>query len=133
MEDLSDIQLPIDMQPTLRLKTSPNDANRSGDIFGGWLMSQLDIAGAIVAYERAKGNIATVAVKDLQFKKPLFVYDLVSFYAKVVSVGKTSLTVHVEVYAQRNRDGKKETVKVADSTIVYVAVSKPGVKRELSK
>ena len=118
-------------QPALRIKTSPNDANKSGDIFGGWLMSQIDISGALVASERSHGKVVTVAVKNLVFLQPLYVYDLVSFYANVTKVGKTSITVEVEVYAQRHAD-RTEVLKISDATLVYVAVSKPGEKRSIS-
>src|SRR3990167_8206660 len=100
-KDVQIITLPIDKLPTLRVKTRPNDANSSGDIFGGWLMSQIDVACAIVATERAKGPVVTVAVKELTFLQPIYIYDLVSFYAKVVKIGTTSLVVEVNVYAQR--------------------------------
>lgn len=122
---------PKDQQPVLRVKTLPNDANADGSIFGGWLMSQLDIAGWIATTEYSGGYVATVAVKNIQFLQPLFVYDLVSFYAEVAHVGKTSITVDIEVYAQRFRDSNK-IVKVSEATLVYVALSKPGVKREIS-
>jgi acyl-CoA thioesterase YciA len=125
------IKLP-QQEAILRVKTLPNDANRSGDIFGGWLMSQIDIAGAIVATKHGQGHMVTVAVKQLLLLKPLFIYDLVSFYANVKAVGKTSITVDVEVYAQR-APLWKEVEKISDATLVYVAVSKPGVKRELPK
>ena len=108
----------------------PADTNPNGDIFGGWLMSQIDIAGSVVAVERAKGPVATVAVKELQFIAPIFVYDLVSFYSDVKAVGKTSITVFVEVFAQRRGD-YSEVVKVSEATLVYVAVSEPGKKRSL--
>ncbi len=124
-------QLPIDKQPTLRVTTRPNDANKSGDIFGGWLMSQIDIAGAIAAAERAKGAVVTVAVKELQFIRPLFVYDLVSFYAEVTATGKTSITISVEVYAQRYLSGDGMMEKISEATLVYVAVSAPGIPREV--
>ncbi|MBA2653885.1 MAG: acyl-CoA thioesterase [Gammaproteobacteria bacterium] len=115
--------------PVLRIKTLPNDANRSGDIFGGWLMSQIDIAGAIVATKKTLGHVVTVAVKDLTFLQPLFVYDLVSFYVDIEKMGKTSITVKVEVYAERlTHPG---LIKVSDATLVYVAVSQPGIKREI--
>ncbi|MES2998279.1 MAG: hotdog domain-containing protein [Pseudomonadota bacterium] len=120
----------------LRVKTRPNDANKSGDIFGGWLMSQIDIAGAIAAAHRAKGPVVTVAVKELTFIKPLYIYDIVSFYTKIISVGKTSITVEVEVYAERYNYEENKTelsrVKVSDATLIYVAVSKPGKKRLIS-
>lgn len=123
--------LPIDQQPLLRIKTQPNDANASGDIFGGWLMSQIDIAGAILAAQKACGPVVTVAVKELVFLKPLYIYDLVSFYGDIVRTGKTSITVSVEVFAQRIRKSNIETVKVSDALLVYVAVTEPGVKRSL--
>lgn len=121
----------IDKQPTLRVTTMPNDANAAGDIFGGWLMSQIDIAGAIEAKVRAKGPVATISVKELVFDKPLFVYDLVSFYTDITRVGKTSIEVSVEVFARRMREGEFQTIKVAWATFVYVAISKPGVKRQV--
>jgi acyl-CoA thioesterase YciA len=126
------VELPVDRSPILRVTTRINDANPSGDIFGGWLMSQIDIAGAIVAAERAKGPVVTVAVKDLQFIKPLYVHDLVSFYADVVRVGSTSLTVYIEVFAQRQRQYTYEAVKVSDATLVYVAVTEPGKPRKIT-
>lgn len=125
------IKLP-ERQPTLRVKTRPNDANQSGDIFGGWLMSQIDVAGAIVAADRAKGFVVTVAVKQLTFLKPLFVYDIVSFYAEVQEVGNTSITVSIQTYAERAPQ-RSEVIKISDATLVYVAVKKPGEKREIPK
>jgi acyl-CoA thioesterase YciA len=123
---------PPKREPTLRTVTRPNDANPNGDIFGGWLMSQIDIAAATCAGYRAKGPVVTIAVKELLFLKPLFVYDLVSLYAEVVKVGRTSLTVHVEVFAERNRGSHGEQpIKASDATLVFVAVSKPGVPREV--
>ena len=125
----------IKSDPTLRVKTRPNDANKGGDIFGGWLMSQIDIAGAIAAARRTKGPVVTVSVKELTFIKPLFIYDIASFYTKVISAGKTSVTIAVEVYAERYKKGETELseIKVSDATLVYVAVSKPGKKRLVPK
>lgn len=119
------------LEPTLRVKTRPNDANKGGDIFGGWLMSQIDIAGAIAAAQRAKGPVVTVAVKELKFLQPLFIYDIASFYTKVTAVGKTSVTIEVEVYAERYQEEVclASHVKVSEARLVYVAVSKPGEKR----
>ena len=119
----------LDKQPTLRVRTMPNDTNASGDIFGGWLMSQIDIAGAIEAQVRSKGAVATIAVKELIFHKPLFVYDLVSFYTNVIRVGNSSIEVSVDVFARRLENGEFKTVKVSWAKLVYVAISKPGVKR----
>lgn len=124
---------PHDRQPTLRVRTTPNDANQLGDIFGGWLMSHIDIAGAIEAKVRAKGNVSTVAVKELLFIKPLFVYDLVSFYTSIEKVGNTSITVKIEVFSTRMKAEEFETIKVSDATLVYVAISQPGTKRTVPK
>ncbi|MEQ1525963.1 MAG: acyl-CoA thioesterase [Gallionella sp.] len=99
----------------------PSDANYTGDIFGGWLMGQVDIAGSIPAVNRAKGRVATVAVNSFVFKQPLFVGDIVSFYADIIKIGNTSITVDVEVYVQRN-PAKPECVKVTEATLTYVAV-----------
>lgn len=116
-------------EPILRIKTLPNDANQTGDIFGGWLMAKIDIAGAILAAKKTKGHVVTVAVKELFFLQPLFVHDLVSFYADIVNIGKTSITVKVEVYSESlSRPG---FIRVSEAIIVYVAVSRPGVKREI--
>ena len=118
--DLS-VRLPTDKEPTLRLVPMPADANSSGDIFGGWVMSQVDIAGSIPAIRRARGRVVTVAVNSFVFRKPVMVGDIVSLYAEVVKVGRTSITVNVEVYAQRN-PVKEECVKVTEATLTYVAV-----------
>jgi acyl-CoA thioesterase YciA len=99
----------------------PADANFAGDIFGGWIMSQVDIAGSIPAIRMARGRVATIAVNSFVFKKPVFVGDLVSFYGRVVKVGRTSITVDVEVFAQRRPLGD-ECVKVTEATLTYVAV-----------
>jgi acyl-CoA thioesterase YciA len=98
----------------------PSDANYTGDIFGGWIMSQVDIAGSIPAIELARGRVATVAVNSFVFKQPVMVGDVVSFYARVVRVGRTSITVDVEVYARRRE--LHEEVKVTEATLTYVAV-----------
>ncbi|MBI3938628.1 MAG: acyl-CoA thioesterase, partial [Betaproteobacteria bacterium] len=93
--------LPAGKDVTLRVVPMPADANQNGDIFGGWIMAQVDIAGSISAVRLAKGRVATVAVNSFLFKQPVFVGDLVSLYAEVIRVGRTSITVNVEVYAQR--------------------------------
>ena len=111
--------LPPD-QPVLRVVAMPGDANVYGDVFGGWIMAQVDIAGAIPATMRANGRVATIAVNSFLFKQPVFVGDLLSFYGKITRVGNTSITVQVEVYAQRNRLDE-EIVKVTDATLTYVA------------
>jgi acyl-CoA thioesterase YciA len=108
-------------EPTIRVAAMPSDANYTGDIFGGWLMGQVDVAGSIPALHRAKGRVATVAVNSFVFKQPIFVGDVVSFYTKIVKVGRTSITVDVEVYAQRD-PAKPVCVKVTEATLTYVAV-----------
>ncbi|OFZ67999.1 MAG: acyl-CoA thioesterase [Betaproteobacteria bacterium RBG_16_56_24] len=108
-------------EPTIRVAAMPSDANYTGDIFGGWLMGQADIAGSIPALHRAKGRVATVAVNSFVFKQPIFVGDVVSFYTRIVKVGTTSITVEVEVYAQRD-PAKPVCVKVTEATLTYVAV-----------
>jgi acyl-CoA thioesterase YciA len=115
------VVLPKDREPTLRLVPMPADSNSTGDIFGGWVMSQVDIAGSVPAVRLARGRVATIAVNSFVFRQPVLVGDLVSFYAEVVKVGLTSITVSVEVYAQRNPQ-KEETVKVTEATLTYVAV-----------
>lgn len=109
-----------DSMPTLRVMPMPSDANVHGDVFGGWIMSQVDIAGALPAVRRANGRVGTVAVNSFVFKQPVFVGDLLSFYAKIVKTGTTSITVNVEVYAERNRL-QSEVVKVTEATLTYVA------------
>lgn len=111
---------PAGREPTLRVVPMPSDANYTGDIFGGWIMSQVDIAGSIPAIELAKGRVATVAVNSFVFKQPVMIGDVVSFYARVVRLGRTSITVDVEVYARRR--SLHEVVKVTEATLTYVAV-----------
>jgi len=109
-------------EPTIRVAAMPSDANYTGDMFGGWLMGQVDIAGSIPALHRAKGRVATVAVNSFVFKQPIFVGDVVSFYTRILKVGNTSITVEVEVYAQRD-PAKPTCVKVTEATLTYVAVN----------
>jgi acyl-CoA thioesterase YciA len=106
--------------PVLRVMPMPADANVHGDVFGGWIMAQVDVAGAIPAARRANGRVATIAVTSFLFKNPVFVGDLLSFYGRIVKTGTTSVTVEVEVYAERMRL-QAEVVKVTEATLVYVA------------
>jgi acyl-CoA thioesterase YciA len=108
-------------EPTLRVVAMPTDCNYTGDVFGGWVMAQVDIAGSIPALSRARGRVATVAVNSFVFKQPLFMGDVVSFYADIEKVGRTSITVNVEVYVQRDPI-KPTCVKVTEATLTYVAV-----------
>lgn len=114
--------LPDGEQPVLRIVPMPADTNAHGTIFGGWVMSQVDIAGSVAAWDRAQGPIVTVAVNSFVFREPVFVGDLVSFYARVLRVGRTSITVDVEVFAQRRRDGDVQTVRVTEAQLTYVAI-----------
>jgi acyl-CoA thioesterase YciA len=119
----SKVELPAGKQPTLRVVPMPADANQHGDIFGGWIMAQVDVAGGVTAARHARGRVATVAVNAFSFKQPVFIGDVLSFYADIVRIGNTSITVHVEVYAQRN-PADIETVKVTEATLTFVATDK---------
>ncbi len=119
-----------DRHPTLRVVPMPSDVNYHGDVFGGWIMSQVDIAGAILAVQRARGKVATVAVNSFVFKQPVFQGDVVSFYATLARVGRTSITVDVEVYAQRKL-GDEESVRVTEASLTYVAVGEDRRPRPL--
>ena len=121
-------QLPKDQEPTTRVLAMPTDTNAGDDIFGGWIMSQVDIAASVAAYRRAHGKVVTVAVNEFQFHQPVFVGDLISCYAEVVHVGNTSLSVHVEVYAERDR-GEIECIKVTKANLTFVAIGKDGKPR----
>lgn len=117
-------------QPALRLVPMPADLNQNGDVFGGWVMAQVDVAGAIPAMRRARGRVATVSVNSFLFKQPVSVGDIVSFYAQIVRIGQTSITVNVEVYAERNY-ADLITVKVTEAQLTYVAIDSNGKKRDV--
>ncbi|MBA3996624.1 MAG: acyl-CoA thioesterase [Candidatus Accumulibacter sp.] len=117
-------------QPALRVMPMPSDVNQNGDVFGGWIMAQVDVAGAIPAMRRARGKVATVSVNSFLFKQPVSVGDVVSFFAEVVETGRTSIKVNVEVYAERH-PANPLTVKVTEATLTYVAIDQHGSKREL--
>jgi acyl-CoA thioesterase YciA len=116
-------------EPALRSIAMPADANPDGDIFGGWVLSQMDLAGGTMARQRAKGRVATVAVNAMTFLLPVYVGDDVSCYARIDKVGRTSITVCIETWAQR-RDGG-ERVKVTEGTFVYVAIGENRKPREV--
>ncbi|HYA36833.1 MAG TPA: acyl-CoA thioesterase [Candidatus Methylomirabilis sp.] len=127
-------QLP-NRHATLRVVPMVKDTNAAGDVFGGWVMSQVDIAGSIAAVRRAKGRVVTVAVNAFHFVAPVSVNDLVSFYARVVKVGTTSITVDVEVYAERGlrSPAPGEVVKVTEAVLTYVAVDENRKKRPVPR
>jgi len=115
-------------QPALRIVPLPADLNPAGDVFGGWIMSMADIAGSIAARRRARSRVTTVAVNSFVFKQPVSVGDLVSFYADIVSVGNTSITVDVAVYVERNPENTI-ALKVTEARLTYVAIDHNGNKR----
>jgi acyl-CoA thioesterase YciA len=123
-------KLPEGKLPALRVMPMPADANIHGDVFGGWIMAQVDIAGGVHAARRANGRVATIAVTSFLFKQPVFVGDLLSFYSKVIKTGHTSITVEVEVYAERMRL-EADVVKVTEATLVYVATDENRKPRPL--
>lgn len=120
-----------DKVPELRLPCMPADTNQGGSIFGGWIMSQVDIAGSIPASLRAKGNVVTRAVDSFEFKKPVFVGDILSCYAEVTGTGRSSVTVKVDVFAERSTKGDIECIKVTEAQLVYVAIDEFGKPRKL--
>jgi acyl-CoA thioesterase YciA len=124
------IQLPNDKQPAIRVAAYPKELNPGGCIFGGWIMSQVDVAGAITAHERAKGLTATVGVKSFEFHEPVFVGDVISCYTDIIKTGRTSITIKVEVFAERNPVNKK-VVKVTEAELTYVALDENRKPRKL--
>jgi acyl-CoA thioesterase YciA len=122
--------LPSDMELVLKVIAMPADCNASGDIFGGWVMAQVDLAGSVIPARYARGRVATVAVKEFIFKQPVRPGDLLSLYACAVRVGRTSVTVRVEVYAERLRT-QGEYIKVTEATLTYVAITDQGEPRPL--
>ena len=117
---MSPVETPPTLDPALRTIAMPADANASGDIFGGWVLSQMDLAGGSLAGQRARGRVATVAITSMSFHLPVFVGDEVSCYGRVIKVGRSSMTVHIESWAWRHRSG--ERVKVTEGTFTYVAI-----------
>ena len=130
LPDSKPLGLPDDRQLVMRVMPMPADSNANGDIFGGWIMAQVDQAGAVLPARLAKGRIATVAVNQFVFKQPVSVGDLLSFYARVERVGRTSVTVNVEVYAERN-PANLTVVKVTEANLTYVAIDAQGKPRPL--
>ena len=106
--------------PILRVVPMPSDINANGHIFGGWVLSQMDIAAGIVASRRAKGSVATVAIDRMEFISPIHVRDLISVYAEVEKVGRTSMTIRIEVVARR--DGGEQEIRVTEGLFTFVAI-----------
>ncbi len=126
------LALPKGKIPALRVVPMPADSNHNGDIFGGWIMAQVDVAGGTVAGRVARGRVATVAVNSFTFKQPVQIGDVLSCYAEVQRIGNTSITVNVEVYAERGRADTK-VVKVTEATLTFVAIDREGKPRPVPK
>lgn len=126
------VVLPTDKELVLKVIPLPADMNGNGDIFGGWVMAQVDLAGSVLSARHVRGRMATVAVNEFIFKQPVRVGDLLSFYSSVTRVGNTSITVHVEVYAERMRDQGKY-LKVTEASLTYVAIDEQGRPRPIPK
>ena len=120
-----------DAELVLRMIPMPSDSNANGDIFGGWVMAQVDLAGAVLPVRIAKGRIATVAVNEFVFKQPVSVGDLLSFYARITRIGRTSVSVNVEGWAERNPTDW-QVVKVTEANLTYVAIDRDGQPRPLA-
>ena len=124
------LQPPSDEELVLKVIPMPADSNANGDIFGGWVMAQVDLAGSVIPARYAGGRIATVAVNEFIFKQPVRVGDILSFYSKLTRIGKTSITVKVEVYAERFQ-AQGRFVKVTEANLTYVAIDENGRPREV--
>jgi len=129
---LSPPQLADGSQLVLRMIPMPADVNANGDIFGGWVMAQVDLAGSVLPYRLIRGRMATVAVNQFIFKQPVRVGDLLSFYARIERIGNTSVTVHVAVYAERD-PVNPQVVKVTEANLTYVAIDQDGRPRPVPK
>jgi acyl-CoA thioesterase YciA len=116
---------PNNLEPAIRVVMMPRDTNPMGTIFGGIILSHIDVAGAVEAHRHSERMLVTVAMHEVKFLAPVFVGDLVSFYTETVKLGTTSLTVRVTVDARR-RQAPHETVRVTQAEVVYVAVDEPG-------
>lgn len=130
---MSDVQTPAlpDIPPVGRVIAMPADTNPEGDIFGGWLLAQMDLAGATPAFERAGGRCATVALDGMVFHQPVAVGDEVSIYARVVKTGRTSVRVHVEAWKRSRGEAQAQSVRVTEGVFTYVAIDHNRKPREL--
>jgi acyl-CoA thioesterase YciA len=126
------VALPLDKELVLKVIPMPADCNANGDIFGGWVMAQVDLAGSVIPARHTLGRMATVAVNEFVFKQPVRVGDILSFFSEVTRVGRTSVTVKVEVFAERFRS-QGRYIKVTEASVTYVAIDDQGRPREISK
>ena len=124
--------LPTDQELVLKVIPMPGDCNANGDIFGGWVMAQVDLAGSVLPARYTQGRMATVAVNEFIFKQPVRVGDILSFFSKVVRIGRTSISVKVEVFAERFRN-QGSYIKVTEALVTYVAIDDAGKPREIPK
>ena len=126
------VQLPTDQELVLKVIPMPGDCNANGDIFGGWVMAQVDLAGSVIPARYTQGRMATVAVNEFIFKQPVRVGDILSFFAKLTRIGRTSITIKVEVYAERFH-AQGVYIKVTEASLTYVAIDEAGQPREVPK
>lgn len=124
-------KLPTDKELVLKVIPMPADCNGNGDIFGGWVMAQVDLAGSVLPARHVEGRIATVAVNEFVFKQPVRVGDILSLFASVSRIGNTSITVQVEVYAERFR-AQGQYIKVTEASLTYVAIDDAGRPRKIN-
>ena len=124
--------MPSDKELVLKVIPMPADTNGNGDIFGGWVMAQVDLAGSVIPARHVNGRMATVAVNQFIFKQPVRVGDICSFFAHVTRIGNTSITVDVEVFAERFK-AQGQFVKVTEATLTYVAIDEQGRPRPIAK
>ena len=129
---IASTDLPADKELVLRVIPMPADCNANGDIFGGWVMAQVDLAGSVLPARYAMGRMATVAVNQFVFKQPVRVGDILSFYAKMERIGRTSMTVNVGVYAERFAN-QGRYIKVTEATLTYVAIDDNGQPRTVPR
>ncbi len=126
------VPLPTDKELVLKVIPMPGDCNANGDIFGGWVMAQVDLAGSVIPARYTQGRMATVAVNEFIFKQPVRVGDILSFFGHITRVGNTSITVQVEVFAERFR-AQGQYVKVTEASLTYVAIDDQGKPRQIPK
>jgi acyl-CoA thioesterase YciA len=126
------VALPLDKELVLKVIPMPADCNANGDIFGGWVMAQVDLAGSVIPARHTQGRMATVAVNEFIFKQPVRVGDILSFFSEVTRIGRTSVTVKVEVFAERFRS-QGSYIKVTEASVTYVAIDDQGKPREIEK
>jgi acyl-CoA thioesterase YciA len=130
--DSTKVLLPTDKELVLKVIPMPADSNANGDIFGGWVMAQVDMAGSVLSARHAKGRMATVAVNQFVFKQPVRVGDILSFFSSLTRIGRTSITVQVEVYAERFQT-QGTYVKVTEASLTFVAIDDQGRPRVIPK